>query len=81
MSEPIPAAKEMDISTVRFAADRTDPNIKFTDDACEKLVKVPRIFLKVALESCAKWARENQVTVITAKEMDIINDKRNKEKK
>lgn len=81
MSEPIPAAKEMDISTVRFAADRTDPNIKFTDDACEKLVKVPRIFLKVALESCAKWARENQVTVITAKKMDIINDKRNKEKK
>ena len=80
-NEPIPAAKEMDIKTVRFAADRTDPNIHFTDDACEKLVKVPRIFLKVALESCAKWARENQITVISAKEMDIINDKRNKEKK
>lgn len=81
ISEPIPAAKEMDISTVMFAADRTDPNIKFTDDACQKLVKVPRIFLKTALESCAKWARENQIAVITAKEMDIINDKRNKEKK
>ncbi len=80
-SEPIPAAKEMDINTVRFAADRTDPNIFFTDDACQKLVKVPRIFLKAALESCAKWARENQITVISAKEMDIINDKRNKEKK
>jgi hypothetical protein len=80
-SEPIPASKAMDISTVRFAADRTDPNIKFTDDACEKLVRVPRVFLKAALESCAKWARENQITVITAKEMNIINDKRNKEKK
>jgi flavin reductase (DIM6/NTAB) family NADH-FMN oxidoreductase RutF len=81
ISEPIPAAKEMDIKTVRFAADRTDPNITFTDDACQKLVKVPRIFLKAALESCAKWARDNQVTVITAKEMEIINNKRNKEKK
>jgi flavin reductase (DIM6/NTAB) family NADH-FMN oxidoreductase RutF len=81
MSEPIPTAKGMDISTVRFAADRTDPNIRFTDDACERLVKVPRIFLKAALESCAKWARENEITEITAKEMDIINDKRNKEKK
>jgi flavin reductase (DIM6/NTAB) family NADH-FMN oxidoreductase RutF len=80
-SEPIPASKEMDISTVRFAADRTDPNIKFSDDACEKLVRVPRVFLKAALESCAKWARENDITVITAKEMSIINDKRNKEKK
>ena len=79
-SEPIPSAKEMDISTVRFAADRTDPNIKFTDEACERLVRVPRIFLKAALESCAKWARENNVTVIDSKEMDIINDKRNKEK-
>jgi len=78
--EPIPVAKEMDISTVRFAADRTDPNIKFTDEACERLVRVPRIFLKAALESCAKWARENNVTVIDSKEMDIINDKRNKEK-
>jgi len=81
MSEPIPSAKAMDINTVRFAADRTDPNIRFTDEACQRLVKVPRIFLKAALESCAKWARENQVTVIDVKEMDIINDKRNKEKK
>ena len=80
-SEPIPASKTMDLSTVRFAADRTDPTIKFTDDACQKLVKVPRIFLKAALESCANWAREHQVTLITAQEMDQINDKRNKEKK
>jgi len=80
ISEPIPSAKEMDIQTVRFAADRTDPNIHFTDEACRRLIKVPRIFLKAALDSCAKWARENQISVIDSKEMDIINDKRNKEK-
>ena len=80
IAEPIPAPKEVDISIVRFAADRIDPNITFTDDACQRLVKVPRIFLKAALESCAKWARDNQVSIITAKEMDIINDKRKKEK-
>lgn len=80
-SEPIPAAKGMDISTVRFAADRTDPNIQFTDEACQRLVKVPRVFLKAALESCAKWARENDIKIIGSKEMDIINDKRNKEKR
>lgn len=80
-SEPVPAPKEIDISTVRFAADRTDPNIHFTDEACERLVRVPRIFLKAALDSCAKWAKENNVTEIGAAEMDIINDKRNSEKK
>ena len=53
---------------------------KFTDDALEKLVRVPRIFLPTALKGCVKWAEENNIKVITAKEMDIINDKRSKEK-
>ena len=81
IKEPIPAMKEVDISTVRYAADRIDPNIHFTDEACKMLVRVPRIFLKMALEGCAKWARENDVTEISEKEMEIINDKRSKEKK
>ncbi len=78
--EPVPAPKEIDISTVRFAADRTDPNIHFTDDACKRLSRVPRIFLKAALDSCAKWAKEHDVTEIDIAELDIINDKRSKEK-
>ena len=78
--EPIPSKKEMDISSVRYAADRMDPNIRFTDAACRRLTKVPRIFLKAALDGCVKWAKENQVTIIDEKEMDQINDKRHKEK-
>jgi flavin reductase (DIM6/NTAB) family NADH-FMN oxidoreductase RutF len=80
-SEPVPAPKEMDISTVRYAADRTDPNIHFTDEACQRLTRVPRIFLKAALNGCVKWAKENNVTEIGEREMDIINDKRSQEKK
>ncbi len=79
--EPVPAPKEVDISTVRYAADRVDPNIHFTDEACKRLARVPRIFLKAALDGCAKWARENNVTEIGETEMDIINDKRSKEKR
>lgn len=45
-----------------------------------KLVKVPRIFLNTALKGCVAWAKENGVDVITAEHMDIINDKRAKEK-
>lgn len=52
-----------------------------TDEACAKLVKVPRIFLPLVLKGCVSWAKENNVTLITAEHMDIINDKRAKEKK
>lgn len=72
--------REGSIASVRYAADRIDDEIRLTDEACAKLVKVPRIFLNTALKGCINWARENQVVLITAEHMDIINDKRAKEK-
>ncbi len=72
--------RETTVLTVKFAADRMDDKIKFTDEACAKLVRVPRIFLHTALKGCVAWAREHDVTLITAEHMDIINDKRSKEK-
>ena len=78
--EKVPAPKVIDIKTVRYAADRTDPNISFTDEACMKLAKVPRIFLKAALDGCVKWAKNNNVTTIDIDELEKINDKRSKEK-
>jgi flavin reductase (DIM6/NTAB) family NADH-FMN oxidoreductase RutF len=78
--EPVPSKKEIDLKTIRYAADRTDPTVEFTDDALMKLVKVPRIFLKAALDGCVKWAKENNIKTITEKEMVMIQDKRNQEK-
>lgn len=68
------------VESVRYAADRIDDKIKFTDEACAKLVNVPRIFLPTALRGCIDWAREHDVTLITEEHMNIINDKRSKEK-
>ena len=79
-SEPIPVAKAVDVSVVVYAAARIDPDIVFTEEACATLVKVPRVFLKTALNSCAKWAKENGVSELTAEHMQTINDKRSKEK-
>lgn len=81
IAEPIPAAKEIDISSIKYAADRIDPNIKFTDDALKNFVKVPRPFIKTVLNGCVTWAKENNVTLITDEHVKIINDKRNAEKK
>lgn len=72
--------REVDLTSIRYAADRVDDKVKFTDDALKMLVKVPRPFLKLVLTGCVKWANENNCTLITDKEMKIINDKRSKEK-
>ena len=80
IAEPIPAPKEVDLKSIRYAADRLDPTIHFTDDALSNFVKVPRPFLKTVLNGCVTWAKENGVTIITDKEVKIINDKRNAEK-
>lgn len=81
ISMPIPKDKGVELDSVKYAANRIDPDIKFTDEACKMLVKVPRVFLNMVLKGCVDWAKENNVTLITEKEMQIINDKRSKEKK
>ena len=81
IAERIAAGKEADLSTVIYAASRMDTEVKFTDDACKTLVKVPRVFLKAALQGCVDWAKANGVTLIEESHMAIIRDKRSKEKK
>ena len=81
--KPIPVGipdKEVDLTSVKYAANRLNSDVKFTDDALKMLVKVPRPFLKLVLQGCVDWANNNNCKLITEKEMKIINDKRSKEK-
>ena len=80
IAEPIPAAKEVDIASIRYAANRCDDTVKFTDEALKNFVKVPRPFLKTVLNGCVAWAKENGVELITDEHVKIINDKRKQEK-
>ena len=68
------------LESVRYAAKRADDVVKFTDEALEMVLGVPRVFLPLVLKGCVEWARENGVTLVTAEHMQIINDKRAKEK-
>ena len=72
--------RKASLESVRYAADRVDDKIKFTDDALETILNVPRVFLNTVLKGCVAWAKENGVELITAEHMKIINDKRAKEK-
>lgn len=74
-------AKEGDLNSVKYAAKRIDPAITFTDEACAKLTKIPRIFLKAALTQMVNIAKEEGISVVDEAALEIINDKRRAEKK
>ena len=80
IAEKIPE-KEGDVKSVMYAADRIDDEIKFTEAACAKLVKIPRVFLKAALTQMVNIAREEGIKLIDEAALELINDKRRKEKK
>ena len=73
--------KEVDLTSVKYAAERIDDVVKFSDEALKMLVKVPRPFLKLVLTGCVTWAKENNCILITEKEMEIINEQRSKKKR
>ena len=82
--KPIPEkiqAKEGDINSVVYAAERIDPSVKFTKEACAKLTKIPRVFLKAALTQMVEIAKSEGITVIDEAALAVINDKRRTEKK
>lgn len=81
VAEPIPSGKENSLESVKYAANRADPSIRFTDGACQMLVRVPRIFLKTVLNGCVRYAKEHQLSIIDEAAMKQINDKRRQEKK
>lgn len=72
--------RQATLESVRYAADRADDKIKFTDEALMTILGVPRVFLPLVLKGCVDWARENNVQLINEEHMKIINDKRSKEK-
>ncbi len=71
-------AKEGDVKSVIFAADRIDPTVKFTEEACATLTKIPRVFLKAALTQMVNIAKEEGITEINPETLKIINEKRKK---
>jgi len=79
-SESIPKEKGVSVDTVSYAARRVDPDIEWTDEACAKLVKIPRIFLKKAIKGCNEIAKEKGIRLMTPEFMEKIRDKRSKEK-
>ncbi len=77
----IPEEKGVTADAVKFAVERFDPDIKWQEEACAKLAKVPRIFLTRVIAGCVEAAREQGITEITPEFLDTVRDKRGGDKK
>ena len=77
---PIPKEKGVTVNAVQFAADRFDPDVRWQEEACAKLVKVPRVFLTRAIAACVEAAKQEGITEITPEFVDSVRDKRSGDK-
>ena len=74
--EPIPQDKGIDVNSIIYQVQRMPYELEWEDKAYEKLVKVPRIFLKRVLESISKRAVEEGVKKITPEILDEYSKKK-----
>jgi hypothetical protein len=76
----IPESKGTSVNTVLYAAKRYDLSVEWMPEAAEKIVAVPRIFLKRVIAGVVDAAKKEGFTTITLEFMDKVRDKRNIEK-
>ncbi|MBM3709221.1 MAG: hypothetical protein FJW61_02200 [Actinobacteria bacterium] len=74
--EAIPSDKGIDVNTIIYQVQRLPYDLEWEEAAYQKLVKVPRIFLKRVLEAISKRAVDEGIKVITPQLLDEYNKKR-----
>lgn len=75
-AEPIPASKGINVDSVQYQVERMDAHVKWHPDSYKKLVKVPRIFLKMIISKINEAAEKEGVDLITPAFLDKVNEKR-----
>jgi len=59
--------------TIFYEANRIDPEVQFTQDACEPLTSIPKPFLRMALKGIVASARRDGVSLIDRAYIDKVN--------
>ena len=63
-SYPIASSNAGSVESVMYCAERLDTKVKFTKEACEMYVKIPRPFMKAALLQIVEIAEKEGIEVI-----------------
>ncbi|HZH86352.1 MAG TPA: hypothetical protein VFD77_03480 [Brumimicrobium sp.] len=74
-AEPIPKAKGVNVESVQYQVERMESDIKWHPDSYKKLVKVPRIFLKMIISKINEAAEKEGVKLVTPEFLDKVNEK------
>ena len=75
-AEPIPKTKKVNTDAIKFQVERMEGNIKWHPDSYKKLVKVPRVFLKMIITKINESAEKENIDLITPEFLDKVNEKR-----
>ena len=73
----LPVTKTLAHQSIYYDANKMDPEVRFTEEACKRLVDIPKPFLKIALKGLIKEAKAAGVTMIDGEFADKVNAKRN----
>ena len=73
---PTPTDKGPKEESVLYEANRIDPEVRFTREACKQLTGVPKPFIKTVLKGIIKQARERGVTEIDREFVEMLNKER-----
>ena len=79
-SEAIATSNACSVDSVMYCAERLDTKVRFTKEACELYVKIPRPFMKAALLQIAEIAEHNGIEVIDKQAALKIAELRKKKK-
>jgi flavin reductase (DIM6/NTAB) family NADH-FMN oxidoreductase RutF len=74
----VPTNKGPKEEAILYEANRLDPEVTFTRDACKELTGVPRPFVKTALRGIVKQAKEQGITHIDVAFVQKVNAERQK---
>jgi len=75
-AEPIPKSKGVSTDAVRYQVERMEGAIKWHPDSYKKMVKVPRIFLKMVIGKINEAAASESIDRVTPEFLDNVNAKR-----
>jgi flavin reductase (DIM6/NTAB) family NADH-FMN oxidoreductase RutF len=60
----IPTPKGLEYQTIYYQANKIDPEVRFSKEACMLLVEIPKAFMGMALKGIVKEAKEQGVTMV-----------------
>ena len=73
---PLPTDIGPPHQAIVYEANRVDPEVRFTEGACQALTAIPRPFLKMALRGIVREAKASGVAVVDEAFIDEVNRRR-----